>query len=306
VRRGDEQPVKDDRNVRRHSYRYQRTLTQPAEVEGVGFLTGAGVRLRFVPAPPETGIVFVRTDLWPRVHVPARIDQVTGTQRRTTLGRPPAQVGLVEHVLSALAGLRIDNCFVELNAPEPPGLDGSARRFVEVLREAGTVLQPARRIAWAVERSVVVAHDGATLAIHPPEGDEFRVSYLLDYGNRSPIARQTYTQAITPEWFADEVASCRTFVLEAEAAELRRQGLGPRTTAADLLVFGRHGPIDNRLRYGNEPARHKVLDLVGDLALFGHDLRGHIVAYRSGHPLNIELVRTLSREVVQAPALLAA
>jgi UDP-3-O-[3-hydroxymyristoyl] N-acetylglucosamine deacetylase len=283
--------------VRRHSYRYQRTLARPAEVEGIGFLTGAHVRLRFAPAAPDTGVVFVRTDLRPHLAIPARIDQVTGTQRRTTLGRPPAQVALVEHVMAALAGLRIDNCYVELNAPEPPGLDGSARRFVDALRHGGTVLQPARRAAWSVDHSVVVGHDGATLAIHPAEDDEFRISYLLDYGNGSPIARQTHTQLITPEWFADEAASSRTFLLESEAIELRRQGLGARTTAADLLVFGRHGPIDNRLRYGNEPARHKVLDLVGDLALFGHDLRGHIVAYRSGHPLNVELVRMLTREL---------
>jgi UDP-3-O-acyl N-acetylglucosamine deacetylase len=280
-------------DVRRHSYRYQRTLARPAEVEGIGFLTGAAVRLRFVPAPPDTGAVFVRTDLLARPQVAARIDQVTGTQRRTTLGRPPAQVGLVEHVLAALAGLRIDNCYVELDAPEPPGLDGSARHFVDALRAAGTVLQPARRAAWTVGRPIVVSHGGATLALHPPEDDEFRISYLLDYGPGSPIARQVHTQCITPGRFAGEVASCRTFLLEEEALELRRQGLGARTTAADLLVFGRRGPIDNRLRYGNEPARHKVLDLVGDLALFGHDLRGHIVAYRSGHPLNVELVRVL-------------
>ncbi len=283
--------------MRRHSYRYQRTLARPAEVESVGFLTGAAVRLRFVPAPPDSGVVFVRTDLRPRVHLPARIEQVTGTHRRTTLGRPPAQVGLVEHVLAALAGLRIDNCYVELDAPEPPGLDGSARRFVEALRRGGTALQPERRAVWSVERPVVVSHGGATLAIHPADGDELKVSYLLDYGPGSPIGRQAHTQLITPEWFADEAASCRTFILEAEAAELRRQGLGARTTAADLLVFGRRGPIDNRLRYANEPARHKVLDLVGDLALFGHDLRGHVVAYRSGHPLNVELVRVLSRKL---------
>jgi UDP-3-O-acyl N-acetylglucosamine deacetylase len=294
--------------VRRHSSRRQRTLGRPAAVEGVGFLTGAEVRLRFVPAPPDTGIVFVRTDLGPPVHVPARIDQVTGTARRTTLGRPPAQVALVEHVLAALAGLRIDNCHVELNGPEPPGLDGSARRFVDALRRAGTVLQPARRVAWAVDRPVVVARGGATLALHPAEGDEFKVSYLLDYGLRSPIGRQAHTQLVTPGRFAGELAPCRTFLLEEEAAELRRQGLGPRTTAADLLVFGRHGPIDNRLRYANEPARHKVLDVVGDLALLGHDLCGHVVAYRSGHPLNVELVRELSRELARegaAPALAA-
>jgi UDP-3-O-acyl N-acetylglucosamine deacetylase len=285
--------------VRRHSYRPQRTLARAAEVEGVGFLTGARVRLRFVPAPADAGVAFVRTDLRPAVAIPARLDQVTGTQRRTTLGQPPAHVGLVEHVLAALAGLRIDNCHVELDAPEPPGLDGSARGFVEALRRAGTVVQPARRAAWAVEEPVVVAHGGATLALHPAEKNEFRISYLLDYGPRSPIGRQAHTQIVTPGQFAREVAPCRTFLLEEEAAELRRQGLGARTTAADLLVFGRHGPIDNRLRHANEPARHKVLDIIGDLALLGHDLRGHVVAYRSGHPLNVELVRALSRELAR-------
>jgi UDP-3-O-[3-hydroxymyristoyl] N-acetylglucosamine deacetylase len=288
-------PVKDDGTVRRHSYRYQRTLARASEVEGVGFLTGAAIRLRFVPAPPSTGVVFVRTDLRPRAFIPAHIDNVTGTQRRTTLGRFPASIGLVEHVLAALAGLRVDNCYVELNAPEPPGLDGSAKKFVDALHRSGTTLQPARRAAWSSDEALVVRQGGATLALHPANEDEFRISYLLNYGHNSPIGRQIYTQSITPEWFADEVASCRTFVLEEEAADLRRQGLGARTTAADLLVFGRHGLIDNRLRYANEPARHKVLDLIGDLALFGQDLCGHVVAYRSGHPLNVELVRTLNR-----------
>ena len=116
--------------MRRHSFRYQRTLARAVGFEGIGFLTGATVRLRLCPAPPSTGVVFVRTDLPPQVHLPAGIDQVTGTRRRTTLGHPPGEVGLVEHVLAALAGLRVDNCFVELNAPEPPGFDGSASGFV--------------------------------------------------------------------------------------------------------------------------------------------------------------------------------
>ncbi len=101
------------------------------------------------------------------------------------------------------------------------------------------------------------------------------------------------------------MAGCRTFILESEAAELRRQGLGTRTTAADLLVFGPKGPIDNRLRYANEPARHKILDLLGDLSLFGHDLRGHVVAYRSGHPLNVELAGVLSRRLAAGSTLSA-
>ena len=281
--------------MRRLSYRYQRTLARPAAVSGVGFLTGATVHLRFQPAPPSTGVVFVRTDLRHEVHIPARLDQVTGTQRRTTLGYPPGQVGLVEHVLGALAGLRIDNCYVEVDAQEPPGLDGSARQFVDALLAAGAELQPARRAVWCVDKAIIVSQQGATLAFHPHDEEGLKISYALDYGPNSPIVRQMHTQVITPELFIAGIASCRTFILESEAEALRKQGLGARTTAADLLVFGPHGPIDNRLRYANEPARHKILDLVGDLSLFGQDLQGHIVAYRSGHPLNVELVRALSR-----------
>jgi len=163
----------------------------------------------------------------------------------------------------------------------------------------------------------VLSAGGATLALHPPmsrldsptlrmatgEGPsipvehELYLSYFLDYGLTSPIARQVHTQVLTPSLFVQELASCRTFILEEEAVELRRQGLGTRTSAADLLVFGRRGPVDNTLRYANEPARHKVLDLVGDLALLGADLCGHVVAYRSGHPFNVELVRRLHQQL---------
>jgi UDP-3-O-acyl N-acetylglucosamine deacetylase len=263
----------------------------------VGYLTGQTVRLWFRPAPPSTGIVFLRSDLGPETRITARAAEVTGTHRRTTLGQPPIQVGLVEHVMAALAGLRIDNCLVEVNAPEPPGLDGSSQGFVDALHQAGILLQPARRPVWKVSESVRVEHRGATLALHPSTDDELRISYLLDYGIGSPLGRQSHTQVVTPEGFANDLASCRTFLLEEEAVELRRQGFGSRTTPADLLIFGPRGPIENRLRYANEPARHKVLDLVGDLSLLGHDLRGHVVAYRSGHPLNVELVRALLRQM---------
>jgi UDP-3-O-acyl-N-acetylglucosamine deacetylase len=138
--------------------------------------------------------------------------------------------------------------------------------------------------------------------LHPAAGPELTLSYFLDYGPRSPIARQVATHVLTPASFRQDLAGCRTFILESEAAELRRQGLGSRTTTADLLVFGPHGPINNQLRCANEPARHKVLDLVGDLALLGADLCGHVVAYRSGHPLNVELVRVLHQRLPRAPA----
>lgn len=286
--------------MRSFSHRCQRTLGHAAEVTGLGFLTGAMVRLRFLPAPPGTGIVFVRTDLRPEAQIKAKASQVTGTQRRTTLGTAPAQVTLVEHVLAALAGLRIDNCYVELNAPEPPGLDGSARSFCEALLRAGAVQQPARRPIWGVDSPVVVHGQGCTLALHPTSRDELQITYFLDYGLGSPIGRQTHTEVITPESFANQIAGCRTFLLKAEADEMRRQGIGAKTTTADLLVIGPQGPLDNHYRFADELARHKILDLVGDLSLAGYDLRGHVVAYRSGHPLNIELASLLSKQVSEA------
>jgi UDP-3-O-acyl N-acetylglucosamine deacetylase len=287
----------DETLVKRIQDRCQLTIGTPVEVQGTGYVTGKHVRLRFRPAPASTGVVFLRTDLGPGAWVPARIDNVTGTARRTTLGQPPIHVGLVEHVLAALSGLRIDNCFVELDAPEPPGLDGSAQGFVRALREAGSVMLPERRAIWATERPITAADNDATITLHPHDRHELRISYLLDYGPDSPIPWQICTQTITPASFATQVAPCRTFVTDEEAIMLRNMGLGSRSKVSDLLVFGRRGPIDNKVRFGNEPARHKILDILGDLSLIGCDLVGHIVAYRSGHPLTVQLVRMLSLQM---------
>jgi UDP-3-O-[3-hydroxymyristoyl] N-acetylglucosamine deacetylase len=278
------------------AHRYQRTIARPADIEGVGFLTGATVHLRFLPAPEDTGILFRRTDLKPAATIAAHVDQVVGTKRRTILGRGKAQIGLVEHVLAALAGLRIDNCRIELDASEPPGLDGSALGFVKVLQDAGIVRQSEPHEVFAVDEPIVVEHEGATLALYPSDSDELTVSYTLKYDDGAPISRQSRTATITPEHFAAEIANARTYIFESEAAELRRQGIGARTKVTDLLVFGPDGPIDNPLRHADEPVRHKILDVVGDLALFGRDVRGHVVAYRSGHALNVELVRALERQ----------
>jgi UDP-3-O-acyl N-acetylglucosamine deacetylase len=281
-------------------YRDQRTLARPALLEGVGMCSGAAVRLRFEPAAPHTGLAFVRTDVSGSEMIPAVVGSVTGTNRRTTLGRPPRHVALVEHVLAALAGLRVDNCLIHLDAAEPPGCDGSARQFVRALLKVGIVRQAASRAVWTVSRPVTLARAGATLTVHPGEED-LKISYMLDYGARMPIGRQTHSQRITPERFTHSLADCRTFILEEEAAEFRRQGLGERMTPADLLVFGPRGPIQNRLRHADEPVRHKILDLVGDLALVGQDLRGHVVGYRSGHPLNVEMAGELCRMMAGRP-----
>ena len=209
----------------------------------------------------------------------------------------PYQVTLVEHVLAALSGLRIDNCIVELNAGEPPGLDGSAGDFVDALKKAGSVAQSSKKMIYGVESPIIVESNGSTLALHPCEGTGLKMTYFLDYGNQSPIQKQVHTQNIEPALFSREISRCRTFILEEEAEVLKSQGIGSRTTAQDLIIFGPKGPIDNPLRFANEPARHKVLDMLGDLALLGVDLCGHVVAYRSGHPLNVELARNLSQKL---------
>lgn len=279
--------------------RRQRTLARDAEVRGVGYLTGADVRLRFRPAQEDAGLVFVRVDLPDKPRVPAHVRHVVPRQRRTALQQGEASVEMVEHVLAALAGLRIDNCMIEIDAAETPGLDGSSRGFVEALTQAGAVEQEKPRAVLAIDRAVTVGDGQGTLMAHPGTGSGLLLSYNLDYGRSGPIGRQSYFADITPETFEAELAPCRTFLLEPEALALRQAGIGARTTEADLLVFGPDGPIKNELRYPDECARHKVLDLVGDLALAGCDLVGHVVAHRSGHQLNAELVRKLLDDACQ-------
>jgi UDP-3-O-acyl N-acetylglucosamine deacetylase len=281
--------------VRVIGYRHQRTLAVSTDIEGVGFITGVRVRVRLHPAAVNTGLVFYRTDEPAAPKIPARTSFVTGTQRRTTLGSPTHGVTLVEHLLATLAGMRVDNCTIEINGPEPPGLDGSAHGYVTTIASAGVVEQPGRRPIWTVPAPITVATGGATIAIHPAtESTNLRISYLLDYGVVGPIPRQSWTLDVRPDEFVREVSGCRTFVTDIEAEALRAQGVGKHLTPADLLVFGPRGIIDNRLRFANEPARHKILDLIGDLALCGFDLAGHVVAYRSGHALNVDLARRLT------------
>ena len=277
-------------------YRHQRTIAQSAEVHGAGIITSQPIVLRFHPAPADSGIHFIRTDCPGKPITAARAEFVTATQRRTTLGPAQAGITLVEHVLASLAGLRIDNCIIELDGPEPPGLDGSSLGFTEAISSAGIVLQPARRALLSVTEPLIIHLGGATIAVYPAAEDDLtlRISYLLDYGPGAAIPRQAITVAITPETFTRELAACRTFLLESEAHVLRQQGIGKHLSASELLVFGERGPIDNSLRYADEPARHKVLDLIGDLSLSGCDLVGHVVAYRSGHSLNVALSQTLA------------
>src|SRR5271157_4332793 len=263
--------------------RSQRTLASATEVRGVGFFHGSDVTLRFNPAEPDTGVVFVRSDLPDRPTVPARIGHVVPALRRTTIQRGSAQIEMIEHVMAALAGSRIDNCLIEVDAPECPGCDGSSRVFVEAFEQAGAIEQDRPRQALAIERSFTVREGNATLAAHPGSGDSLTLSYHLDYGPDSAIGPQSYLIDLTPPAFRRELAGSRTFLLESEVQALRAAGIGTRATPADVLIFGRDGVVGNKLRFADECARHKVLDMVGDLSLLGMDLHGFVVAHRSGH-----------------------
>ncbi|QEH37964.1 UDP-3-O-[3-hydroxymyristoyl] N-acetylglucosamine deacetylase [Aquisphaera giovannonii] len=275
------------------SKRLQRTLARTTEVRGIGFFHGGDVAVRFHPAEADSGLVFARSDLEGQPSVPARVQYVVPSQRRTTVEDGPARVEMIEHVMAALAGLRIDNCRIEIDGPECPGCDGSSRAFVEAFDQAGIVEQDAPRQALVLERSSTVREGDALLAAHPGSAEGLTLSYHLDYGADSAIVNQSYLVDLTPASFRREIAPSRTFLLEAEAHALQAAGIGRRATPADVLIFGPDGVVGNSLRYPDECARHKILDMVGDFALLGMDLHGFVVAHRSGHHTNASLVRRL-------------
>lgn len=276
-----------------YSPRQQRTIGKAVSVQGFGYWSGQDVRVDFRPAPANSGIVFVRSDL-PR---PARIQALVANRieapRRTTLRSGNATVEMVEHIMAALGGLHVDNCEIWVDAPEMPGCDGSALPFVEALLAAEILTQPALRPALVVREVTRLGNEESWVEARPRAAPGLSLKFHLDYGEGSPIGEQTLALPVTPDSFRRELAPSRTFMLKAEADWLLSQGLGGRATYEDLLVFDADGPIKNELRFRDECVRHKALDLVGDLSLAGCDLIGHFVAYRSGHRLNAEMVRML-------------
>lgn len=272
--------------------RLQQTIRREATAGGIGFVTGADVTVRFLPAPADHGLVFQRIDLAGQPCVPATLNSLIPRQRRTGLSANGATVELVEHVLAALAGLRVDNCLIQLDAPEPPGFDGSCQAVVDCLLEADFEEQHEERPLLVIDREFTQTdEDGSTIRARPSGRSSLTITYQLDYGATSPIYPQTYSVEITPDSFVNDIAFARTFIVESEVEALKAQGLGKRTTAKDLLVFSEDGIVDNHMRAAEECARHKILDCVGDFALIGCDLHGYFNAWRTGHRSNHELMK---------------
>jgi UDP-3-O-[3-hydroxymyristoyl] N-acetylglucosamine deacetylase/3-hydroxyacyl-[acyl-carrier-protein] dehydratase len=299
---------------------YQRTLREPASVSGIGLHTGAPCTVTFYPAPENYGYRFVRTDIPSAPEIPALVDYVVDSNRWTTLGSGEVRIHTVEHVLAALVGLRIDNCRIELDASEPPVGDGSALPFVEAILAAGIVEQKAPRDYLIIDQPIHYTDErrGTDMVALPNE--DFRVTVMIDYHN--PALGSQYTGLFSlEEEFVREFAPARTFCLLSEVEQLVEQGLirggsldnavvivdrslsaeelaalGRRLGISEQLRLGSNGILnDVPLRYKNEPARHKLLDLLGDLALVGVPLRAHILAARPGHATNVEFARRIRR-----------
>ena len=276
--------------------RVQHTIGRPFEQSGFGMFTGADATLRFLPADEDTGIVFRRVDLNDQPEVAATIDNIAPSHRRTVIQDAEARVEMTEHVMAALAGLEVDNCIVEINAPEVPGFDGSCRETCDGIMQVGIVDQT-KHVTPVVLRSIFDcrSEDGLSEIQGRPHVRPIEtVTYQLDYGHRSPVPPQSLTIELTPDVFLRDIAFARTFVLESEVESLKAAGYGQRMTPRDLVVFRDDGSvIENQLRADTECVRHKILDCVGDFALLGKPIRGHMVAWRSGHNLNHSFVKEI-------------
>jgi UDP-3-O-[3-hydroxymyristoyl] N-acetylglucosamine deacetylase/3-hydroxyacyl-[acyl-carrier-protein] dehydratase len=242
-----------------------------------------------LPAPPGRGVEFVRTDLPGSEPIPARISYQATKERRTRLVRGAAEVETVEHLLAVCTGLGLDNLTVELSGAELPGLDGSARDYVALVQQAGLVEQPAEARVLKLDQPVYVRQGSATLVALPSDRPALTLQYVASF-DEPGVDGGSFQIDLSPEVFTREIAPARTFCLASEVEALRQAGLGKGATRENTLVLG--DPL-TRMRLAGEPVRHKMLDLLGDLQLLGADLHAHVIATRSGHSTNADLVRRL-------------
>ena len=267
---------------------WQKTIRRAVGVAGVGIHGGERVSLQLRPAPPGTGVVFVRTDLG--VEIPARAENARDLAYATTLRRRGGEARTVEHLMAALGGTGVTNAFVDISAAEVPVLDGSALPFVEMLRRAGIVDQGVSLPELRVRRVLRVGDRERWIELRP--AGELRVDYRIAYGSPA-VGRQRFTGAITEEQFADAIAPARTFGFLEEVPALRRRGLALGGSLENCVVVDGERVLSGELRFRDEFVRHKVLDLIGDLALVEYPVRAEVVAHRAGHALHVAAVNDL-------------
>ena len=272
----------------------QKTIKNEGTYSGVGLHTGNISTIKFIPAPANTGVHFVRTDLPEKPSISATIDQVIGVIRGTTLGFNGARVHTVEHVCSALMGLGIDNLIIELDANEPPVADGSAKPFVDALLKAELVEQNQPKNELIITEPLLYRQNETEIKISPSDQLTVHCQLLFDH---PMIGKQEATFVITPETFIKEISRARTFCFDYEVEALKRKGLARGGSLDNAVVVGMNRIYNKEavLRYPDEFVRHKILDFLGDLYLLGKTVRGKIDAIKIGHGHNINFVKELMK-----------
>ena len=270
----------------------QRSIRRQVSCAGIGLHSGNKVNLTLKPAPADYGIRFRRTDLGDH-EVPATVHNLAGIQLATGLARNEVTVETVEHLLAALVSVGIDNLIVELNSPEVPIMDGSAAPFIYLIHEAGVKRLLAPRKYLKIIRPIAISRGDKRIALYP--SDHFKVTYSISYDH--PLLRhQSRTLRITEESFAEDVAPARTFTFLKDVEMLRQNGLALGGSLENAIVLGETGVLNNALRFEDEFVRHKILDAIGDLALVGYPVIGHLVAHRAGHALHTEFAAKILEE----------
>ena len=271
----------------------QRTIKDTASLEGIGLHTGSKVKVEFLPAPVNSGVVFVRKDLHPEAVIKADFYSILDPYkypRRTSIGGRDVCVHTIEHLMAAFHLLGIDNIYVNIWGEEVPGMDGSAKEFIDKLRSAGIVSQEAPRKYLVIREPIWVEDNKSSIAVVPYRN--MRVSYTLKYDN--PVINTGFIDVVVSEGIADNFYEARTFCLEEEVTPLVNMGLGKGSNYNNTLVVSKNGIVKNKLRFPDEFVKHKVLDLLGDLYLAG-PIKAHVIAIKSGHNLNIRLLGKLRR-----------
>jgi UDP-3-O-[3-hydroxymyristoyl] N-acetylglucosamine deacetylase len=274
--------------------RYQRTIAREVGCSGVGLHSGKKVELRLLPAPIDTGIVFIRTDTRKPRKVSASIGRVASTSLSTILSEGSTMVQTVEHLLSALSGMQIGNLYAELNSEELPIMDGSAAPFVALLQEAGIVEQPKPQPQIKILEPIEVERDGKQVMIEP--APSYQISYAIEF-DHNVVSKQSYHYEVSPASYQKEIAAARTFGFLSEVEALWAKGYAKGGSLENAVIIGKDGVLNKEgLRYPDEFVRHKILDLIGDLSLLGMPLIGHLIALRSGHALHAELAAKILAE----------